>query len=237
MSTRPARQPMSPAITRLASLADLDTDAQAALELATQRPRHTRRRRELIAEGEEITATHLILSGWAARVRILEDGRRQIIQFLLPGDLIGHHGQDRPVASSSVVAITELDSCSAPSAALSPTMAQAYAHSRALEDAYLLSQVTRLGRLNAHERLADLLLELHERLELGGLAAKGRFSVPVTQEMIADALGLTSVHVNRTIQDLRREGSVEWKGREVHLPEPEALRRRTGRSPIRVTAA
>lgn len=236
MSDHPARQPIPPAIARLASLADLDATAQAALKLAVQRPRRTRVRRELIAEGEEITVTHLILSGWAARVRILEDGRRQIINFLLPGDLIGHYGQDRPVASSSVVAITELDSCTAPGAAVSPTLARAYAHSRALEDAYLLSQVTRLGRLNAHERIADLLLELHERLELGGLAADGRFSLPITQEVVADALGLTSVHVNRTLQDLRKEGSVDWKARGIYLPDPDALRKRTGRSPVRVTA-
>lgn len=237
MLARPARQPVSPAITRLASLVDLDANAHSALQLAVQRPRRTKVRRELVGEGEEITSTHLILSGWAARVRILEDGRRQILHFLLPGDLVGSHGQDRPVASPSVVAITELDSCTAPSAAVSPTMAKAYAHSRALEEAYLLSQVTRLGRLNAHERIADFLLELHERLEFGGLAAKGRFSMPITQEVIADTLGLTSVHVNRTIQDLRRNGSVDWKGREVHLPDPEALGRRIGRSPIRVTAA
>lgn len=230
-----ARQSVSPAITRLAALADLDCDAQAALELAVRRTRHTRRRRELIAEGDEITVTHLILGGWAARVRNLKDGRQQIINFLLPGDIIGHHGQERPAASSAVVAITELDSCMAPGASVSPTLARAYAHSKALEEAYLLSQVTRLGRLNAHERLADLLLELHERLELAGLAEKGRFTLPITQEALADALGLTPVHVNRTLQDMRREGSVDWKAREMHLPDLDTLRRRIGRSPIRVT--
>lgn len=235
MSARPVRQPVSPAITRLTSLADLDCDAKAALELAVRRTRRIRRRRELIAEGEEFTATHLIVSGWAARVRMLEDGRRQIINFLLPGDLIGHHGQERPVAPSAVVAITEFDSCPAPSAAVSPTLARAYARSKALEEAYLLAQVTRLGRLSAHERIADLLLELIERLELVGLAANGRFSLPITQEALADTLGLTPVHVNRMLQDLRREGLVDWKTREMHLPDVDTLRRRAGRSPIRVT--
>ena len=210
------------AVIRLEALSPLDADARAALASAVQRPRTHRARREMIAEGQDIAETLLVLSGWAARVRLLEDGRRQILAFLLPGDLIGYCDQERPVASSSVIAVTEVDVCTAPDASVSPALARAYRQSRAREQAHLFSQITRLGRLNAHERIADFLLELLERLELAGLAAHGRYVMPLTQELMADALGLTSVHVNRTLQALRREGSLNWKGRELILPDPSA---------------
>ena len=229
-------QQSAAAITRLAALSPLDPEASAALSSALQRPRTFRARRELISEGQEITETLLILSGWAARIRLLEDGRRQIHNFLLPGDLVSYRDLERPVASSTVIAITEVVVCAAPDPSVSPALGRAYAQSRALEEAHLLAQITRLGRLNAHERIADLLLELFERLKLGGLASDGRYLLPITQEVIADALGLTSVHVNRTLQTLRREGALDWKGREVVLSNPSALRRTIGRLPTRVTA-
>lgn len=227
----------TPAATvRLAALSPLDEEARAALQLAVQRPRSVRARRDILTEGREITETLIVLSGWAARVRLVEDGRRQIVNLLLPGDLIGYCDQERPVASSTITAITDVDVCVAPAASLSPALARAYALSRALEEAYLFAQITRLGRLSAQEKISDLLLELSERLELAGLAANGRFIMPLTQEMIADALGLTSVHVNRMLQALRREAAVEWKGREVTLADPAALGRSIGRPAIRVTA-
>ena len=234
MRGRRAERPVAAAIVRLAALSPLDAEAATALEAAVNRPRTYRARREILTEGQEIGETLLILNGWAARVRLLEDGRRQIMNFLLPGDLIGFCDHDHALASSTVSAVTEVDTGVAPSPRLSPSLAQVYARSRAREEAYLLAQITRLGRLNAQERIADLLLELLERLELAGLAVHGNFTMPLTQEVIADALGLTSVHVNRTLQALRREGSVEWRGREVTIPNPAALARSIGRSAIRV---
>ena len=141
------------------------------------------------------------------------------------------------MASSTVIAITDVDVCVAPDASVSPALARAYAKSCALEEAHLLKQILRLGRLDANERLADLFLELFERLDLAGLVVNGRFVMPPTQEVVADAVGLTSVHVNRTLQALRRQGTVEWKGRELVLPNPELLRRSVGRHSVRVTAS
>ena len=235
MHALPAAQPTPAAVLRLTALASLDGDARAALDLAIRRPRTFRARRDMLAEGQEITETLLILSGWAARVRLLPDGRRQILNFLLPGNLIGLCDHARPVASSTILAITDVDTCIAPAASVSPSLGRAYAMSRALEEAHLLAQITRLGRLNAQQKVGDLLLELLDRLELAGLAANGRYLMPLTQETLADALGLTSVHVNRTLQALRREGFVDWKGREVVIPDPAALGRSIGCPPIRVT--
>jgi CRP-like cAMP-binding protein len=237
MLPHPAEQSQSSAILRFEALALLEPAASAALEEATRRSRAFSARREIVAEGAHVSESLLLLSGWAARVRILEDGRRQILGFVLPGDLVCRRDQDVPAAPSSVVAITDVLVCAAPDAAEFPSLARAYALSRREEKLQLMAQITRLGRMNAHERIVDLLLELCERLEVAGLSAGGRFMMPLTQEGIADALGLTSVHVNRTLQTLRRQGDLRWRAREVVLFNPAQLRRTIGRPEPRRAAA
>ena len=236
MSELSAEQSDAAAVTRLNALSPLDHDAMAALRTAAGRPRKFRSGRELLAERQEITETLLILDGWAARQRILEDGRRQIVEFLLPGDLIGSCDYTRPVVSVPVVALTEVVACVAPDPGISASLSRAYALSRALGEVRLAAQITRLGRMNAQDRIVDLLLELSERLAAAGLATRTRFMLPLTQELIADAIGLTTVHVNRTLQTLRQAGALTLKGRELIIPNPNTLRQSIGRQPMRITA-
>ncbi len=233
----PLPQAVSPAVTRLSALTRLDPDAIQALEGSIAASVTDRPRAELLTEGREIPAALLVVEGWAARVRILADGRRQFLSFLLPGELIGMCQHARPVAVSTVVAITPLRTCRAPDGSHYPALAHAYAISSAFEDAYLLAQITRLGRLSALERLADIMLELRERLALAGQVRNGAFELPLTQEMLADVLGLTPVHVNRMVQQARREGWLEWRARRVTVKDIAALAARLGRSPVRVQAA
>jgi CRP-like cAMP-binding protein len=115
-------------------------------------------------------------------------------------------------------------------------LAQAYAVSGALEEAYLLAQITRLGRLSALERLGDVMLELQERLALSGQVRNGTFDMPLTQEMLADVLGLTPVHINRMVQQARRQDWLEWRARRVTVRDAAALASRVGRAPVRVQA-
>jgi CRP-like cAMP-binding protein len=225
-----------PAATRLSALAPLDAESIQALERSIAASVADRARSELLTEGREIPAALLIVEGWAARVRILSDGRRQFLSFLLPGDLIGMCHQKRPLAVSNVVAITPVRTCRAPDGDLYPALAQAYAVSGALEEAYLLAQITRLGRLNALERLADVMLELRERLELSGQLRNGTFDMPLTQEMLADVLGLTPVHINRMVQQARRQDWLEWRAKRVTIKDAAAVASRVGRVPVRVQA-
>ncbi len=211
-------------------------EAQAALAAAITRSTPVRIRRELATEGRDQGPARAIVSGWAARVRLLLDGRRQFVSFLLPGDLIGAGRQPDPIAASTVIAITDVAVALLPESGSAPGLDQAYATSLALEEAYLVAQVTRLGRLNAQERIGDLLLELDERLALAGLAEGNGFAMPLTQEMLADALGLTPVHVNRMLQLARREGDIEWRPGRVTLTDTAALAQKVGRVPIRVSA-
>lgn len=225
----------NPVVRRLGALAAMDDDAIDALNDALAHCFSVSARQELLHEGEPISRSAVMVSGWAARTRCLEDGRRQIINFVLPGDLLGFTGLGQPLASSTVVAITDATLCPLPDPALSPSLADAYAVSRALDEAHLLGQITRLGRLSAQERIQDLLLELLERLELAGMARDGRYPIPLTQEMLADALGLTPVHVNRMLQQARQAGELSWHGGEVVLHDPKAIRRKVGRLKMRVS--
>jgi CRP-like cAMP-binding protein len=226
----------APAITRLSALEPLDEEAVELLERAIAAAVTERPREELLSEGHEIPAALLIVAGWAARVRILADGRRQFLSFVLPGELVGMCKQERPLAVSTVIAITQVTTCRAPDSKLHPALERAYAISNALEEAYLLAQITRLGRYSALERLADVMLELRERLVLAGQVRDGRFDMPLTQEVLADVLGLTSVHVNRMVQQARGEGWLEWRARRVTIADPFGLASKIGRAPVRVQA-
>lgn len=209
----------SPLVTRLSRLTSLTPSEIGTLQAAERDQRRFRARRELLREGEPIRERRALLSGWACRQRILSDGRRQILSFLLPGDLIGICQHTNPIASTTVLAITEVVMCPAPAAEAGSNLSEAYARSAALEELYFLAHITRLGRLNAYERLADWLLEKQDRLALAGLSAADQFALPLTQEMLADALGLTSVHVNRTLQAMRRDGLLTLQGGMISLPD------------------
>jgi CRP-like cAMP-binding protein len=233
-SMGPGRHPV---LTRFAALTPLDVVATRALEAAVAQATPVPARADLTTDGKQILAPKLIVRGWAARVRIMADGRRQFQSFLLPGDLIGMCAQPQPLAVSTVAALTDVLVTTPPAPETSPALAAAYAISHALEEAYLLAHITRLGRMHAQERIADLLLELHERLSLAGLASHGSFETPLTQEMLGDALGLTSVHINRMLQAARRDGDLKWRERLITLPNVAALARKVSRTPVRVTAA
>jgi len=194
----------------LAALAPLDPEEQTALLTAASFRRRFSPHREILGEGKPIQEGGLILQGWACRSRIFRDGRRQILGFLGPGDLIGFCPHPQPVSTTMITAITEVTLCHVPPPAQAgPGLATAYAMSRALEEVYLFRQIARLGRLSAYERFIDWVTEMRERLSLVGLASPQGFPVPLTQELMADALGLTSVHVNRTLQLMKREGLLE----------------------------
>ena len=182
---------------------------------------------EVCAEGAALRP-RVILSGWAARMRLLPDGRRQIFSLLVPGDGLGLCPRPQPLGLSACVALTRLETADAAmlrDAADDPASGLGLACARAacLEEAQVLDHVMRLGRQTALERTAHLFLELRWRLAAVGLAAESRFPLPLTQEVLADALGLSIVHVNRTLQQLRREGLIEMKSGWVELLDREGL--------------
>ncbi len=227
-----------PALLRLRRIAPLDQAAVSAIQQAMERRRYASsfQSQELLGEGDIVSAPLLMLSGWAARVKILPDGRRQILNFLVPGELFGLDRHADPCASCSIVAISPASYCFAPRAPPGSALDAAYAMSQALDDAYMAAAIVRLGRMNARERLCDLFLELLERLRLSGTATADSYALPVTQEMLGDTLGMTSVHVNRSLQSLRRAEELRLASGRLTLAQPEGLAMRIGRTPIRVSS-
>ena len=182
---------------------------------------------ELLAEGARLNRAQILLEGWAVRQRVLSDGRRQIFSFLLPGDIFGICARPGGQALYTTVALTSV--VTAPLVMLDDALQRAPSSAGgrivremlSLEESLLVNQVVRLGRQSAHERLINLLLEFHDRLAAAGLVEDGSFMLPFTQEVLSDALGLSTVHTNRTLQQLRREGLIE-----THLNQMRLLDRR-----------
>jgi CRP-like cAMP-binding protein len=185
----------------------------------------------LTTEGEPLDRPRLIRSGWACRVRFLRDGRRQILNYYLPGDIMGFSTEPNPVALASYASLTRLmtmDLGTLRSLVLErpsefPDLTAACRKMRIHEEFYLLSQITRIGRQKAYERVAHLLLEFHSRLKRTGLTDGNSFQLPLTQEALADGLGLSAVHVNRTFKLLKRKHYVRIDRTLVTLIEPELL--------------
>lgn len=173
----------------------------------------------LVREGES-TSPRRLASGWAGAARYLVDGRRQIIHVLLPKDLICIDPAGSDPARASILALTKA----------SVTMAGAIGDQERQSHVNrtiwcMQNQICRIGRQSAYERIANLFAELRERLALIGQASADTFEMPLTQDVLGDTLGLTSVHVNRTLQQMRRDGLIRLSGRIVTLLDRPAVER------------
>lgn len=169
---------------------------------------------ELVAPGTVLNRPKFMLSGWVGLARMLSDGRRQIADLHVAGELTAFSLRPRAVANASYVALTpvrmiETDGLAEKVMAqpeMFPELANLFR--LAAEEAHtrLIDHIVRVGRMLAHERMAHLALDLYRRFERVGLCNGRSFSMPLTQEVLGDVLGLSTVHVNRTLQQMRRDG-------------------------------
>ena len=175
-------------------------------------------------------AIYNLTEGWAFRYALLEDGRRQILDFVLPGAVLGFHPAKGARATYGAQALTDVSVCvirHPDLAALSREVPQigfrlAWLISRDRSLAY--DHLASIGRQSAHQRVAHLLLELFVRYRAQWPGQRiEEMHLPLTQEHIGDALGLTSVHVNRVLRDLRKDGIVEFHYRRLNILDPDKL--------------
>jgi CRP-like cAMP-binding protein len=177
--------------------------------------------RDFVRGGENFPYSYLIVSGVVARFAQLADGSRQTIGFHLPGDIADLYALMLPRAQSPLQALTRCTILTVPHYALMMLSAQHPNIAAALwrdcvADGQLVAQwLVNVGRRNARARTAHLLCELATRYDHIGLLEGGSFPFAVTQEQLADALGLTSVHVNRTLKTLRESGLIRFEQREA----------------------
>jgi len=220
----------TPLAQKLSNFVGLSTADKALLGDVLESSRIVEPRVDIVEEGESPRAVNVILNGWACRYRQFEDGRRQIISLLLPGDCCDPHiplldRRDHAISALTQVSVARISSQSmAEITARSATLALAF-HREALAGTAIQREWTvSLGRRSGAERLAHLFCELHARLEAVGLADETSCPMPLTQPDLADALGQTTVHINRTLQDLRAARLLTLKGRRLTVLDPDGLR-------------
>ncbi len=183
-------------------------------------------KQDIYSEGDSMGDILFLREGWAFRYRLLGDGRRQVVNFLVPGDLIGPFTPTAKqfaatLTGSSVWRVSRREiadsnrECPAFSAAVEALIAAEYD--------LLAERTVSLGRRNAKERMSHFLLEFFERLQRVGLVSDNSFELPLTQEMMGDALGLSVVHVNRTLKALRKDGLATVAFGRATIHDPEAL--------------
>jgi CRP-like cAMP-binding protein len=223
-----ARQ-MTPLTRKLAWFAELSPDDVEILDALLSSSRPVRRNRDIISEGRPYETMFVLREGSAIRYRLLRDGRRQILNILLPGDFVGFPGCFFESALYAITAITDASVCPVTFTALiglfehRPRLAATIFWSFACEAAIYAEHLIDIGRRSALERVAHFLLELLTRLRIVGLADESSYRMPLTQELIADALGLSLPHVNRTLRQLRNDGLVRLEDQRVVINDVAAL--------------
>lgn len=171
--------------------------------------------RHLFREGDRATTCSIILSGYACRHKVLADGSRQILAIHVRGDGLDLQNAVMVLVDHNIQALSEVRAALVPAEAISQLAGESWAVARAMwietliEASIQREWTVNVGRRDARGRIAHLICEIGMRNEAAGLADRNCFTLPVTQEQLADATGLTSVHVNRVLQALGAEGLME----------------------------
>jgi CRP-like cAMP-binding protein len=219
-------------ITKLEARAPLPDDARAAMLGLATITKSVGAYHDLVQEGERPTRSCLVETGMVSRFKTLRNGSRQILSFHIAGDMVdlqsalvvvADHGI-RTHMPTTIVTIAHEDILQL--AAGHPSLARAFWFDTLLDAAIFREWMVNVGRRTARQRTAHLLLELAVRQKAAGLAKGDTFTLPVSQNDLSDALGITSVHLNRTLQWLRGEQLIRTHSRSVTIenwPEMVAL--------------
>ncbi len=210
---------------------EIGEDDLAALEAASEGERHYPARRVIARSGEAVTVSTLLIEGFMCRYMDDRAGHRQLVAIHVPGDFVDLHGfpmrwLDHDIATIGPVRVACWSHASLETlTAERPKLTQMLWFSTLLDAAMHREWVFRLGRLDAAGRVAHMMCEMEARLEMVGLAKDGVFHLPLKQADIAEACGLTGVHVNRVLRALREEGLLLFRGGEAQILDREGLRR------------
>ncbi len=205
---------VNPLISKLERGADLTTEDRARLEAVIRHPRRVERRKDLIHEGESPNFVQLVLDGFACRYKVLPNGRRQIMAFLIPGDFCDFHvailgTMDHSIATLTPCTMVEISRDTiADLTANHPQITRALWWSTLVDEAILREWLVNMGQRPADQQVAHVLCELLVRLQSVGRATDTSYELPLTQQELGDAMGLSVVHTNRSLQTLREEGLI-----------------------------
>lgn len=216
-------------VEKLRGFAEIGEDEAAALTTATANPRLYAARQDLIREGDQPGPVFVVLEGWAFRYKILPRGTRQIMAFLLPGDCCDLHVSMLAEMDHGIQAVTPAKVALIPRTNMDALMdgyvniARAMYISQLVDEGTLRSWIVSMGRRSSIERVAHLMCELYLRAAPPGEVDHGDVALPLSQVVLADALGMTPVHINRVLKELRASGAMEIKRRSLIILDPVRL--------------
>ena len=225
-----AEHPLAPMLRKLEGWAEIGADDRAAVLALPHTLRTLEAGRYVVREGDLTANSCLLRSGFAYRHKMVGDGSRQIVAIHMRGDLVDLQNSLLRLADHSVQALTQIDVALVPRAAIQalvsshPGAAWAMWLDTLVDGSIFREWLANVGRRDARARTAHLLCEFALRQEAAGLGQRGAYELPMTQEQLADTLGLTPVHVNRTLKSLESDGLIERHRRAVTIGSWEQLR-------------
>src|SRR5215216_1970442 len=213
-SPREPVMPSTPLVRTLESILDLSEDERDVLRTVNGTIKSVGPRQDLVREGDRPFECCLILEGFAYRYKQTEDGKRQIFSFHIPGDIPDLQSLHLDVMDHSLSSLPACTAMFIPHEVIRdmtrrcPRIGDAFWRDTLIDGAVFREWILNLGRREAYGRMAHLLCELYVRLRAVGLTNGDGYAFPLTQAEFGDALGLSTVHVNRTLQELRGEGLI-----------------------------
>ena len=225
---------MSHLAKKLNTFVELSPRELSCLAALQSAPLRVRGGNDIVHEGQTGHKAYILQAGWAMSFKLLPDGDRQIIGFPLPGDCVGLRSVLLRTSDHSFSALTDAKVSGLDAAKLTemfdqfPRLGAAFLWAASRDEAMVVEHLVSVGRRSAIERTAHFFLELCERLRLVGLATETEFTCPLNQYVLADALGLTAIHVNRVLRQLRERDLMTLGARRVVLRDVPALKRLAG---------
>ncbi len=207
----------SPFARKLGAFVTLSDEDLATLERLHRRRRSFAAGVDLVHEGQIGQSAYILAKGWVCSYKLLPNGGRQIVDFQIPGDFLGLRSVLFRTADHNIEPVTAVEASEViiddllTAFATTPRLATAVLWAASRDEAMVVEHLVGIGRRNALERMAHYLLELGARLKLVGMATNAGYKCPLSQYMLADALGLSAVHVNRVLRELREMGLLTFQ--------------------------
>ncbi|HZV85510.1 MAG TPA: Crp/Fnr family transcriptional regulator [Brevundimonas sp.] len=221
-------------VDKLGGFTNLSPAEVAALTLATSAPKSYPSKHDLIREGDRPGPVLVVLEGWACRYKVLPNGSRQVLAYMMPGDACDLHVGLLAEMDHSIQTVTPALVASIDRASMDEMMdkhrgiAKAMYLGQLIDEGTMRAWITSMGRRASIERVAHLMCELYLRARNIGLALETTFALPLSQTMLADSLGMTPVHLNRVLRELRATGAMTLKRGSLIIEDPAKLVRIAG---------
>jgi CRP-like cAMP-binding protein len=213
----------SPLTRKLSAFIVLSEVELAVLDRLHQRRRTFLAGQDMVHQGQSDQAAYILSEGWVCSYKIQPDGTRQIVDFQVPGDFLGLRSVLLRTSDHSFEPIVKIEAAEVLKADLlaafaqTPRLAMAILWAVSRDEAMVVEHLVGIGRRDADARMAHFLLELGSRLSLVGIGTRDGYDCPLTQYHLADALGLSAIHVNRVLRQLRERGLVTFRDGHVTL--------------------